>query len=937
MSTQPKTLIRASESSLSLTLARRLDVAFEVTWLAGLIVVAFVFNGNNYLFHFTQPKQYAVHLIGLVLASLWILELALKWQPRTARQSAEDETHVSYWKRPVIWAGRDPLRWGLLFVALFTFGQIMSTIFSASPGISFFGRDANDPGYELYAIFGYMLMLVTVAVRIRTSDQVLRFLRTITAIGFLTSLYGFLQYLGIDPFGFGEELAFSGSRVYSTYGNPIFFASFVAMSSWLTLAWTMTEHHRRGKLWPLVAGVIFIAFQWAVIWLTGSRGPIFALVIGGLPATVIVAFFLYRRIDFGKVLGLLAAALAMSVVLTTFVPALISSLSDEPTSLSDEPTSGILGSGTNSRVVGTFSAGSLDVATSGRTEIWAGAFELLRTRENWPEEAGLVRGVRHIFGYGQDMYRRVYPLTAPGSTTFMPASHAHNFVLQIWLELGLWGLLSFIGLAVSVIWAMVLVVLRGRAFVLEKESGSLWLSAVVVGLWASLATRGAEQIPGVGRVSDLLLFWTLLGFVFAIERISSGRLSETVQQEENSSKRSVVPAGRKILRRAKRRARRSEPLSPAYQWKPFLTALALVFAVASLVIFISVDVRAIRGSALAVRAVHMFSDSDNDVRNQAVNTLRDAIDLDPRAEDFASRLVDQLVRLAQNQLRQYASTRDPEEKQGHLLQASEALRIADETIDRHQAHQPWSFRSGVWKTGILAEIINLEKLRVQEGHDGAEERLQRTREELEYHLRDIENYMSSFYNVLVNVATNYGTLGLDEDVIRVTTMIVESRNASNEVRAQASFFMGQAFVRLKMNEEARETFGEGIKYINRTGKNSDQIVEIKTSLHYELGRLLIRLGEEDEGVQHYTIAASFPNDFSAITLANNSLRTLHLRDAFNTLRDTLRSINPEGAFDSDYSVDLASAYNLLSDGGGFKNCKHQHGYRSYRRLTSTRS
>ena len=102
-------------------------------------------------------------------------------------------------------------------VFVFNGNNYLFFFFSASPGISFFGRDANDPGYELYAIFGYMLMLVTVTVRIRTSDQVLCFLRTITAIGFLTSLYGLLQYLGVDPFGFGQNLAFSGSRIYSTY------------------------------------------------------------------------------------------------------------------------------------------------------------------------------------------------------------------------------------------------------------------------------------------------------------------------------------------------------------------------------------------------------------------------------------------------------------------------------------------------------------------------------------------------------------------------------------------------------------------------------------------------------------------------------------------------------------------------------------------------
>ena len=519
--TTSRSVTKTTEPTLS-TAHRRIDFLFEWTWLLTILMVALAFNGQNFLFFFTQPKQYVIHLSGTILLGLWLFDLALR--ARYVEWSWKEATVSGAVRGFGSWLGKRPERWLILFVAVYSVGQIFSGIFSLSPETSFFGRDPNDPGYELYALLSYSLLFITIAVRLRTREQVLRLLRLTVFLGAGTAIYGIRQFLGYDPFGFGETLAISGTRVYSTYGNPIFFASVLIMTSGLTIGWAVIESNNFSKLkrrWvrylPLVAGSAFVILQLGSIWLTSSRGPVFGIVAGMLALAIVAPILLSRR-DAMKVFVVLLSPVLLAVILLIVVNSI------EPGGSLGSLLSPLRGERIIGSVQGFLSTGNANTFTSGRLSIWQGAFELLGSRENWPREQGAgINIVRHVFGYGQDMYYRVFPLTATTQATLLPASHAHSFPLQVWLEGGYWGIISFVGLTLAIVALMVRMSVRLWR---QRKAGmyDAFMGIFVVSLWGVLVGRVVEQVPGVSRAADLVFFWTIIGLVVVFDRmINTGK------------------------------------------------------------------------------------------------------------------------------------------------------------------------------------------------------------------------------------------------------------------------------------------------------------------------------------------------------------------------------------------------------------------------------
>ncbi|MDD5492859.1 MAG: tetratricopeptide repeat protein, partial [bacterium] len=78
-------------------------------------------------------------------------------------------------------------------------------------------------------------------------------------------LYGFLQYFQIDPFGWSG--AFS-ARVFSTFGNPNFYAAFLVLTGPLILSFFFTTRNTAGRI---MYGLIFAA-NTVSLFVTGSKG-----------------------------------------------------------------------------------------------------------------------------------------------------------------------------------------------------------------------------------------------------------------------------------------------------------------------------------------------------------------------------------------------------------------------------------------------------------------------------------------------------------------------------------------------------------------------------------------------------------------------------------------------------------------------------------------
>ena len=114
---------------------------------------------------------------------------------------------------------------------------------------------------------------------------------------------------------------------------------------------------------------------------------------------------------------------------------------------------------------------------------------------------------RPVLGYGPEMYRYAGPLSSSVPMQRRVQGHpsaAHNYIIHEWVELGLLGALSYMGLLGSIFTVGAVRLFRNR----ERFSSShQW---ILVALLAALGGRVVEQMTGISRTGDLTLFWALL-------------------------------------------------------------------------------------------------------------------------------------------------------------------------------------------------------------------------------------------------------------------------------------------------------------------------------------------------------------------------------------------------------------------------------------------
>ncbi len=135
-------------------------------------------------------------------------------------------------------------------------------------------------------------------------------------------------------------------------------------------------------------------------------------------------------------------------------------------------------------VVGTFFTGGIDRFLQSHTEITG------RTTY-WTNSARLVIE-SPVFGFGPDMFRYFYLQVSPASIQGVPEEpdHAHNWLIHNAVEMGIPGAITS-GAA-----------LIGPVFFINPFLGAIFLG------------HAGEQMFGVGRISDLMIFYILIGVAY---------------------------------------------------------------------------------------------------------------------------------------------------------------------------------------------------------------------------------------------------------------------------------------------------------------------------------------------------------------------------------------------------------------------------------------
>ncbi|MQF66935.1 tetratricopeptide repeat protein [SAR202 cluster bacterium AD-802-F09_MRT_200m] len=251
----------------------------------------------------------------------------------------------------------------------------------------------------------------------------------------------------------------------------------------------------------------------------------------------------------------------------------------------------------------------------GRTTHWKVSWELIKDRP-WPEWDELsVRWLRPLIGYGPDLFRPTYLLKSLSEgRNHLPLEpdHAHNYFIHQAVEQGILGLISALGLFITVFGIGAHLLLKQRNYL------SNTYKIVLIALLAIVAGRFLEMMVGVARVSDLTILWVILGIFAALPRLSHS-------QKELSSKVDVEPPT-VVPRRGSRRRTPKQTIAALQGRFPWRLAIVVVLIGGISALTWQKNVNYLRASTVSANALKQFNDGNLE---SALASLDKATELAP--------------------------------------------------------------------------------------------------------------------------------------------------------------------------------------------------------------------------------------------------------------------------------------------------------------------
>lgn len=187
-------------------------------------------------------------------------------------------------------------------IALFVGSQLVSTVFSMDPHVSWFGYYSRFNG-GLWSIISYTLLYYVFVSSMRgadtsngtsrtgTLDAIQRMVRLSLITGILIAVYGVLERLGIDKSLWVQDVQ---NRVFSTLGQPNWLAAYLAILIPLAISFAVGTFPRYGKTaYYVAAGVLFFV----TLLFTRSRSGL----LGFAMADLLFWMFVAARIGMSKI------------------------------------------------------------------------------------------------------------------------------------------------------------------------------------------------------------------------------------------------------------------------------------------------------------------------------------------------------------------------------------------------------------------------------------------------------------------------------------------------------------------------------------------------------------------------------------------------------------------------------------------------------------
>ena len=482
---------RNQQQAETASISNRIDSAILWITLGTLFVVPLIFGFADFVAVFSELKLVTLHLGAGLIAILWIWQIAINKinTPDTRKPSGFDVLRC---------AAKSPAHWLIIAVALWLVAQVISTLLSPLPIISLFGADDARSGYNLYDNISLFVIFVVVAARFRTERSVRLLVLTLVTSGTIAAAYGIAQHFGWDPIGDSE----ARSRVWSSFGNPLNFGSYIVMAIPATLAMALPKRERKYLWLGILAAAV--GLQLSGLWFTGSRGPYFAFLAGLISFGLIAVWIGQFRALVSSGITLVGGLVIAVIIIVIPSPqddiglSRILDIGDQIVGLSDEELDNKNG---------------LDA----RFDIWGTTLETATGWDTPRDESALSSALRPVFGFGPDMFVYSYPLVAEPQSGNNLVDHTHNYELQILMEQGFVGLILLL-----TVLALIAVTIYRSITILKSQAEELdFLSILLLATAPALIGKLIEMQSGVSRVSELTMTFALFGVVSAIWFLAS--------------------------------------------------------------------------------------------------------------------------------------------------------------------------------------------------------------------------------------------------------------------------------------------------------------------------------------------------------------------------------------------------------------------------------
>lgn len=364
---------------------------------------------------------------------------------------------------------KNPLNLSVLAFLVF---NVVSSIFGVNPLRSFWGNFERMGG-SVYLAHLSLIYFYLVAIGQASRNFMRRFLIGVIYLSAVSAFYGLMVKLTGDNFFMRDP---SYPRISATFGNPIFFASFLILPMFLTLYYLLAEENK----WLKVVYGFIAALELWCIYISGTRGAIVGLVLALFISSLIYIFVTgQKRVKLWGGVALLVFSLAVGVAFTQH---------------------------------NKFPSGTM----------LARVFKLKDTNS----EARLVQWGVALRGY------RDYPVLGVGPENYYYISNKyynpdiykydqswfdkpHNYLIEVLVTTGALGFLAYLAMLLACVWILAIAYRQGLFSLLEACL-----------LLAGLLTYEFQNLFVFDTISASLTFFVYLGFV--------GFLWQEVREEQKN-------------------------------------------------------------------------------------------------------------------------------------------------------------------------------------------------------------------------------------------------------------------------------------------------------------------------------------------------------------------------------------------------------------------